>query len=108
MQEVKFETLYYQVVTEALSILGKRNSLVIISYIQSKYHICLRDTASNPKALSDALESILNGASKIIQRKIVRLLYNKIGIELPFVISIDFEETIFKAREELEKRNQLP
>ena len=41
---------------------------------------------------------------KIVQRRILRLLYRRIGIEQPFAIAINFEERIFKARKAFEKK----
>jgi hypothetical protein len=100
----RFKEAYEQAVTEALSILGLHVSAVITSYIEEKYSIRLSDTADNPKALSDALEATIDGARRIVQRRILRLLYNNIGIPLPFVITINFEEKILNARKEYEKK----
>lgn len=100
----RFKEEYEQAVIGALSILGQHISVLIISYIEEKYSIRLSDTADNPKALSDALEATINGATRIVQRRILRSLYNRIGISLPFVITINFEDKILNARKEYEKK----
>jgi hypothetical protein len=99
----KFKEAYEQAVTQALSILGKDLSVVITSYIKDKYSVRLSDTADNPEALSDALDAVINGGARIVQRRILRLLYNKIGVELPFAMTINFEEKILNAKKEYEK-----
>ena len=98
-----FKEAYKQAVEEGLSILGKNVSAVINSYILEKYSIRLIDTEDNPKALSDALESVIDGGSRIIKRRILRVLYNRIGVELPFAMTIDFEDRILTAKKEYEK-----
>ena len=98
-----FKEAYKQAVEEGLSILGKNVSAVINSYILEKYSIRLTDTENNPKALSDALESVIDGGSRIVKRRILRILYNRIGIEIPFAMTINFEDRVFKAKKEYER-----
>jgi hypothetical protein len=100
----KFKEAYEQAVIEGLSILGHNLSSVITSYIQDKYSIRLSDTADDPKALSDALNNVMDGGARIVQRRIIRSLYNRIGLSLPFVILINFEDKIHDARKEYEKK----
>ena len=97
-----FHEAYKQAVEEGLSILGKNVSAVIKSYVLEKYSIHLTDTEDNPKALSEALESVIDGGSRIIKRRILRVLYNRMGAELPFALTINFEDIILKAKMEYE------
>jgi len=90
----KFNEAYKQAVEEALSILGKNVSVVT-------------DTGDNPKLLSDALEAVIDGGSRIVQRRILRLLYNRIGVELPFAMTTNFEDKILTAKKEYEKATFL-
>jgi hypothetical protein len=99
----KFKEAYEQAVEDALLILGKNVSAVIKSYILEKYSIRLTDTVDNPKALSDALEEVIDGGSRLIQRRILHLLYNRIGLEPPFAMTTNFEGKILVAKKEYEK-----
>jgi hypothetical protein len=103
--QIEFKVAYEQAVTEALTILGRHVAGIITLYIKEKYLICLGETFDNPKMLTDALESTLEGGARIIQRRILRLLYRKIGIEPHFAITINFEEKITNAKKEFEKKN---
>ena len=103
----KFKEAYRQAVEEALSILGRNVSIVINSYILEKYSIRLTDTGDNPKVLSDALEAVIDGGSRIVQRRILRLLYNRIGVELPFAMTTNFEDKILTAKKEYENATFL-
>ncbi len=97
-----FDIAYEQAVVESMSVLGKNIMEIVNRYIKEKYSIHLTDTANNPKALSDALDFSIDGGARIIKRRIIRSLYDKIGIRYPFIIK-DFESTIFEARKEFEK-----
>ena len=103
MQE-EFEEIYGQVVAESLSILGQHVASIIVLYVNEKYSIRLSETFENPKALTEALKSSLDGGRRIIQRRILRLLYYKLGIEPQFALTINFEEKVIKAKEEFEKK----
>ena len=105
--QIKFHEAYREAVEEGLSILGKNLSIVINSYVLEKYSVRLTDTEDNPKALSDALEAVIDGGSRIIQRRILRVLYNRIGLELPFAMTTNFEGKILAAKKEYEKALKL-
>jgi hypothetical protein len=102
-----FKEIYAQAVNEAMSILGEGASLVT-SYLERKYSISLDDTADNPKLLSDALDSAIDGGARIVQRRILRLLYEKMNLKLPSIMlmTVNFEDKIFQAKEGYAKRVQ--
>src|SRR5712692_775984 len=77
-----FRKIYAEAVREAMSILGE-GTAVITTHLEQKYSINLADTADNPKALSEALEFSLIGGKRVIQRRILRLLYEKIDHKPP-------------------------
>jgi hypothetical protein len=104
--QIKFHEAYREAVEEGLSILGKNLSIVINSYVLEKYSVRLTDTEDNPKALSDALEAVIDGGSRIIQRRILRVLYHRIGLELPFAMTTNFEDKILVAKKEFEKASR--
>lgn len=97
-----FDKIYGEVVKEALSVLGEGTSL-ITNYLEQKYSITLAATADNPKALSEALGAALDGSRRIILRRILRLLYERINIKFPSFMTIDFEEKLIQVRKEYEK-----
>ena len=101
----EFKEIYGQAVTESLSILGQPIANIIISLVYEKHSIHLSETSDNPKALTEALNSTLDGGTRIIQRRILRSLYHKIGIEPQFAPTINFEEKVIKAKKEFEQKN---
>ncbi len=95
--------MYAEAVREAMSILGE-GTVIVTTHLEKKYSINLADTADNPKALSNALEFSLSGGERVIQRRILRLLYEKINHKPPPGTVTDFEQQIIQARKEYEKR----
>jgi uncharacterized protein (DUF1778 family) len=107
LKEIKqktFAEVYEESVKEALSMLGQHMARVIILYVNEKYSIRLVDTLDNPKALTEALKSSLDGGTKIIQRRILRILYEKMEIEPYFTLTMNFEEKILAAKQEYMKK----
>ena len=84
--------------------LGPHIANLIIFYIQEKYSIRLTDTYQDPQAFTEALKSTIDGASRVIQRRMLRILYAKTD-EPDFVITENFERKILNAKETFKKKN---
>lgn len=105
MNEKQFAKLYSESIDEALIVLGPHVANLIKFYVYQKYAVRLNDTYKNPQALTEALKSVIDGATRVIQRRMLRILYEKIGIEPHFVITENFEKKILEAKEIFEKNN---
>lgn len=105
MDKRQFENLYDEAIDEALLVLGPHISNLIKFYINEKYSIKLNDTYRDPQVLTEALKSVIDGATRVIQRRLLRILYGKIGIEPHFVITENFEKKISEAKEIFERNN---
>ena len=105
MDKIQFENLYDESVDEALSVLGPHITNLIKFYVNEKYSVKLNDTHCDPQAFTEALKSVIDGATRVIQRRMLRILYGKIGIEPHFVITENFEKKILEAKEIFEKNN---
>ena len=102
-QESEFVRIYGESVNEALSVMGPHIARIIKIYVQEKYSIRLTDTYNNPQELTNALKYTIDGVTRVIQRRILRILYEKMGIEPNFVISANFEEKILEAKKMFEE-----
>lgn len=102
MQKQNFASVYAEAVTEALSILGDKVAAVVSNYLDEKYSMHLTQTADNPKALSDALDIAIDGGKRVVERRILRLLYQKIGLPAPSAMTVDFEDKVYQARKDFE------
>ena len=104
MSEKPFGKIYSESIDEALIVLGPHVANLIKFYVYQKYSVRLNDTYNNPQALTEALKSIIDGATRVIQRRMLRILYEKIGIEPHFVITENFEKKVLEARDLFEKK----
>lgn len=107
-KEKEFVKLYGESVNEALSIMGPHISRIINIYVIEKYNVQLTDTYTNPKDLTNALTTVIDGGTRVIQRRILRILYDKMEVEPRFVISSNFEERILEAKKIFEQRDEQP
>jgi len=103
-REKDFVKIYGKSVNETLSVMGPHNARIIKIHVQEKYSIRLTDTYNNPHELTNALIATIDGVTRVIQRRILRILYEKMGIEPNFVISTNFEEKILEAKKLFEKK----
>lgn len=95
-----FEEALAQSVSEAMSIYGKQVAQVVSSYLEREYSIPPETLAENPRALVEALEKVLDSGSRIVERRILRSLYTKIGSPLPQShAALDFEKKISEAKQ---------
>ena len=94
----QFKEIYAEAVEEGMSILGEVTSLVT-SHLERKYSISLVDTADNPKILSEALYAAIDGGARVVQRRILRLVYEKMNVKLPpNMMTVSFDEKIIQAK----------
>lgn len=105
-KENEFVKIYGESVNEALSVMGPHIAKIINTIVIEKYSIRLTETCSNPQSLTHALESTIDGATRVIHRRILRILYEKMEIEPSFVLSSNFEERIIEAKKIFEERDR--
>jgi hypothetical protein len=83
-KEISFEEAYAQATNEAIKILGNVVSKIVTDYLQDKYSVHITKTAASPAALDEALEHAIDGGRLIIERRLVKLLYEKLGLQSDF------------------------
>jgi hypothetical protein len=95
-----FKEMYRQAIIESFEILGKQVSGVVINYLEEKHSIRLEDTVDNPLVLDEVLEDAINGGRRIVERKIIKTLNNKLKIRINIIESnpSDFAENISKLK----------
>jgi hypothetical protein len=75
-----FKEIYHQAIIESFEILGKQVSEIVINYFEEKHSLHLEDTVDNPKILDEVLEDAINGGRRIVERKIIKILNQKLKI----------------------------
>ena len=102
-KKISFEGAYAQASSEAIRILGTIVSKIVTDYLQSRYSIDMTKTAHNPTALDEALDHAIDGGRTIVERRLINLLYDKLGLELSMVNEKNnnlssFEQKVNEAR----------
>jgi len=103
-KKISFENAFAQASSEALRILGDVVSKIVTDYLETKYSIHVAKAGTNPTALDEALEHAIDGGRTIVERKIINLLYEKLGLDRPLTTNqsnsylSSFEEKVNEAR----------
>jgi hypothetical protein len=99
-KRITFNEAYSEAANRAFEILGEQVSKIVTDFLQQKFSVHLSKTAENPAALDEALDSAIDGGRFIIERRIVRVLYEKLGLEdfSTEKSGLTFEEKIVEAR----------
>lgn len=80
-KKISFEEAYAQATKEAIKILGDVVSKIVTDYLERKYSIHLTKTPNNSSALDEALEHAIDGGRTIVERRLMNILYEKLGLE---------------------------
>jgi hypothetical protein len=80
-KKISFEEAFAQATNESIKILGNVVSKIVTDYLERKYSIRLTNTANNPSALDEALDHAIDGGRKIVERRLINNLYEKLGLE---------------------------
>ena len=98
-KNISFEDAYAQAVTEGIKILGPVVSKIVTDYIESKYSVHLTGTADKPSALDEALEHAIDGGRIIVERRIIRFLTEKLGLNEEFTSVESFEKRVQETKQ---------
>ena len=80
-KKISFEEAFAQATNESIKILGNVVSKVVTDYLERKYSFRLTNTANNPSALDEALDHAIDGGRTIVERRLINILYEKLGLE---------------------------
>lgn len=80
-KKISFEEAFAQATEEAFKILGNVVSKIVTEYLETKYHIDFTKTAKSPAALDESLEHTIDGGRKIVERKLIKILLEKLDLE---------------------------
>jgi hypothetical protein len=97
---ILFKEMYHQAIIESFEILGKQVSEIVINYLEEKHSLQLEDTVDNPHILDEVLEDAINGGRRIVERKIIKILNQKLKIRNSIIATnrSDFEDNILKLK----------
>jgi hypothetical protein len=80
-EKISFDEAFAQASSEAIKILGDVVSKIVTDYLEIRYSISIAKIGNNPAALDEALEHAIDGGRTIVERRLMNLLYEKLGID---------------------------
>ncbi|TLX82259.1 MAG: hypothetical protein E6L04_10285 [Thaumarchaeota archaeon] len=109
-KKISFEEAFAQATSEAIKILGDIVSKIVTDYLEARYSINPTNAANNPGALDEALEHAIDGGRTIVERRLMNILYEKLGIEpntsrinTGYNEIVTFEQRVNEARQRYSK-----
>ena len=105
-KNISFEEAYAHAVIEGIKILGPVVSKIVADYIESKYSVHLTRTADKPSALDEALEHAIDGGRIIVERRIIRSLSEKLGLNEEITSMGSFEKRVQETKQKFIKQGR--
>ncbi|MDH5483299.1 MAG: hypothetical protein OEY22_10575 [Candidatus Bathyarchaeota archaeon] len=90
----KFEKVLFQAAYEGLNVIGNSVPMAIFPHLEKSGSIGPGNVISDPKAFGDSLRKIFGFGSKIIEKQILEILYEKLQISRKLDNSFSFDEEI--------------
>ncbi len=92
-----------EAIDEGLLMLGESGRDVIYFRLKQSYALKKEDVSSNPEIFVNCLREIFGSGAEVIERAIIKKLYNKLGIEFKEREGFGFMEYLNEARKVLEE-----
>lgn len=102
-----FENLLLESIDESLDCLGEQTKKAVYQHLKNKYQLSKQDIPYIIEDFTDAIEDIFQAAAKLLEIKIMKTLFTKIGdVNVPIddPKSWEFTNYIYALR----KRDLLP
>lgn len=90
----KFNTILFQAVYEGLNSIGASIPPAILSYLEKDGSIGPGRVINDPKAFDEGLKRIFGFGAKVIEKKILEILYEKLRIQEEVQDRFNFSEEI--------------
>ena len=80
-KKISFDEAFARATNESIKILGSVVSKIVTDYLERKYSVHLNKTSNNPSALDEALDHAIDGGRTIVERRLINILCEKLGLE---------------------------
>ena len=92
-----------EAIDEGLLMLGESGRDVIYFRLKQSYALKREDVSSNPEIFVSCLREIFGSGAEVIERAVIKKLYDKLGIEFKEKKDFGFMEYLNEARKFLEE-----
>lgn len=87
-----------EAVDEGLLILGESGRQAIYFHLQNLYSLKKEDIPNNLKVFADGLRKIFGQGAEVIEKRTIKTLYNKLGINYEEKRKLDFLDYVENAK----------
>ena len=99
---MSFDQLVLEAIDESLSVMGEEPKKALYQYLLSIHSLKTEEIPSRIVDFVTGLKRALGAASKVIERLVLKKLYNKIGLTFQELQGLDFGDYIEDARRKFE------
>ncbi|MGC8998629.1 MAG: hypothetical protein ACP5JW_04430 [Candidatus Bathyarchaeia archaeon] len=92
-----------ETIDEGLLMLGKNGRDVVYFRLKQSYALKKEEVPNNPEIFVNCLREIFGSGAEVIERAVIRKLYDKLGIEFKEKKDFGFMEYLSEARKILEE-----
>ena len=79
-----FEELLIESIDEGLSVIGESKKKIVYAYLERKFQMTRHDIPNRIEDFTKAIENIFGNGAKILELKIMKCLFNKVGYTLNY------------------------
>jgi hypothetical protein len=109
VKNMSFDKILLEAIDEAFFLLGESLKAEIYYYLEKTYNIKKQDIPNKIEKFTETIEKLLGSGAKIVEVRIMKILYKKAGCELThYKQQKDLEFTEYIAAIKLAKKNCLP
>ncbi len=101
-----FGELLLEVIDDSLSVLGEQPRLAVFQYLMTMHSIQREEIPDKPEEFAFGLRKALGGASSVIERLILKKLFQRIGSTFRETQNLEFGDYINDARRRFEIARQ--
>jgi len=104
-QQPKFNALLVAAIQEGLNSIGPSISDIVLFYLRRNNSIRSDQPSIDPEAFDDGLKEIFGFGAKVIERRILEVLYVKLDVNIQLGEDFEFTEEVRKAHKLLNASN---
>jgi hypothetical protein len=96
-----FENILLEAIDEGLACLGEQTKKAVYQHLKNKYSLSKQDIPYRIEDFTKAIEDIFQAGAKLLEIKIMKILYTKIGngyVSLENSESLEFTNYIYAIR----------
>ena len=79
-----FEESLIESIDEGLSVIGESTKKIVYAYLERKFQMTRHDIPNRIEDFTKAIENIFGNGAKILELKIMKCLFNKVGYTLNY------------------------